>query len=116
MAHRDKERKTINTKTRKEIFKRDKYICGYCGVKKKLDSLAIDHIIPVRYGGFHGAENFVTACRKCNRKKWLYGPKEKGVPKLIWHRGKEVAKTTWLAKGKKFPKRIPKISYKKPKN
>ena len=115
MAHRDKKRKRIDRKTRIEVFKRDKHICGYCKdrKKKKVTSLVVDHIISVRYGGFHGIENFVTACKSCNRKKWLYVPKEKGAPKLLWHCGKTVAKVTWLVKGKKFAKRIPKINYKK---
>ncbi len=115
MAHKDKIRKNIDKKTRIEVFRRDKFICGYCvdGKRKKIISLAVDHIIPVKYGGFHGIENFVTACKSCNRKKWLYAPKEKGAPRLLWHCGKTVAKVTWLAKGKRFPKRFPKISYKK---
>jgi len=115
MAHREKIRKAISKKIRVEVFKRDGYICGYCedGKRKKVTSLAIDHIIPLRYGGFHGVENFITACRKCNRDKWLYAPKEKGAPKLLWHCGKRVAKVTWLAKGKRFPRRIPKIGYKR---
>ena len=115
MAYRDKKRKIIGKKTRVEVFERDKYICGYCEdrKKKKANSLVVDHIIPVRYGGFHGIENFVAACRKCNRRKWLYAPKEKGAPKLLWHCGKAVVKVTWLSKGKRFPRRFPKISYKK---
>ena len=117
MAYRDKTRKTIDKNIRTQVFKRDEYICGYCNdrKRKKVSSLTVDHIIPVRYGGFHGIDNFVTACRKCNRKKWLYAPKEKGAPKLLWYCGKAVAKVTWLSKGKRFPKRIPKISYKKTK-
>lgn len=115
MAHRDKIRKTINRKTRLGVFERDGYICGYCKkrVRKKVSSLVVDHIIPVKYAGFHGIENFVTACKKCNRKKWQYAPKEKGAPKLFWCCGKEVVRVTWLAKAKRFPKRIPKISYKR---
>jgi|GEM_PF-3453705 len=113
MARRDKTRKTIQKSQRAFVFKRDKYICGYCGARKKPSSLAVDHIIPVRYGGYHGIENWVAACRSCNRKKWLYAPREKGTPKLGWYTGRVVAKATWLAKGKKFPARVPKISYKK---
>ena len=113
MAHRDKTRKTIQKKDRISILKRDKYICGYCGKRKKPYNLAVDHIIPVLYGGHHGMENWVAACRSCNRKKWLYGPREKMSPKLGWRNGREVAKCSWMAKGKRFPARIPRISYKK---
>ncbi len=97
------------------ILKRDKYICGYCGKKKKSLNLAIDHIIPVCYGGYHGIENWVSSCRSCNRKKWLYGPNEKTSPRLKWCGGREVAKCSWMAKGKRFPARIPRISYKRTK-
>ena len=51
MAHRDKTRKRIQKKDRVNILKRDKYVCGYCGKKKKPSNLVIDHIIPVLYGG-----------------------------------------------------------------
>jgi len=111
MAKRFKIRKRINEPERSLVFKRDKYICGYCGLRKKRSSLQIDHIIPVIYGGFHGVDNFVTACRSCNRKKWNFAPKEEGSPKLCYFKGRRVAKCTWLAKGKRFPKRIPKISF-----
>ena len=113
MAHRDKTRKRIQKKERVNILKRDKYICGYCGKKKKASNLAIDHIIPVRYGGFHGSENWVSACKSCNRKKWHYGPNEIGSPILKRHSGCKVAKCSWMAKDGRFPVRIPRISYKR---
>ena len=113
MAHKDKKRRTIQKKSRANIFKRDKYLCGYCGKKKKSSNLTVDHIIPVSYGGYHGEENWVTACKICNREKWKYAPNEKTSPRLIWHNGCKVAKCSWMAKSKKFSARIPRISYKK---
>lgn len=115
MAHRDKKRKAISKKIRTIVLKRDGYICGYCkdGKRKKTSSLDADHIIPVKYGVFHGIKNFVTACEKCNRKKWGHMPGEEGAPKLLWHCGKRVAKVTLLVRGKRFTRRFPKISYKK---
>lgn len=113
MAHRNKTRKRIQKKDRINILKRDKYICGYCGNKKKPSNLAIDHIIPVVDGGYHGMENWVTACKVCNKKKGGHGPNEKISTRLIWHSGRKVAKCSWMAKGKRFPARIPKISYKR---
>ena len=38
MAHRDITRKRIQKKERINVLKRDKYICGYCGKKKKSSS------------------------------------------------------------------------------
>lgn len=113
MASRDKTRKTIQEKERAYIFKRDKYICGYCGKKKKSSNLSVDHIIPVKYGGYHGSENWASACRSCNRIKWSFGPNEKMSPRLQWLSGKEVVKCSWMAKNKKFPARIPRVSYKR---
>ena len=113
MAHRDKTRKSIPTKKRLKILKRDRYVCGYCGKRKKPSSLAIDHIIPVRYGGYHGIENWVTSCKSCNRKKWHFSPNEKTSPKLICHCGRRVSKCSWMSKGKRFPARVPRISYKR---
>lgn len=111
MAKRDKIRKRISSTDRQRILKRNRYICGYCGKRKKLSSLEIDHIIPVEKGGYHGVENFVAACKSYNRKKWHFGPKENGAPRLIMHSGRRVAKLTLLAKGKGFSRRSPKISY-----
>ena len=53
--------------TRQNIFKRDNYICQYCGKKSK--SLTIDHVIPKNKGGVDSWENLVSACVKCNLSK-----------------------------------------------
>lgn len=50
-----------------EVFKRDGYVCQYCG--KKGGILECDHKIPFSKGGSDELENLVTACRKCNRRK-----------------------------------------------
>ena len=53
--------------TRQNIFKRDNYICQYCGKTSK--SLTIDHVIPKNKGGVDSWENLVSACVKCNLSK-----------------------------------------------
>jgi 5-methylcytosine-specific restriction endonuclease McrA len=53
--------------TRKEIFRRDTYICQYCGSSAR--ELTVDHIIPKHMGGQHTWTNVVTACAYCNHKK-----------------------------------------------
>ncbi|MEO8065521.1 MAG: HNH endonuclease [Candidatus Doudnabacteria bacterium] len=111
MAFRDKTRKTIQPALRKRVYIRDKYICGYCGVRKKSSSLNVDHIIPVSKGGYDGIENFVTACKNCNHTKFVNAPRVNGAPKLGWHSGRKVAKVTIMSKNRAFLKRIPKISY-----
>ena len=55
----------------KNVMKRDKHICQYCGSTK---DLTIDHVVPKAKGGRNSFENCVTACRPCNHKKgdkWL---------------------------------------------
>lgn len=48
------------------IFRRDKFLCVYCGSDKKL---CLDHIIPQCRGGSHEDDNLVTACDRCNSSK-----------------------------------------------
>ncbi len=49
------------------IFKRDNYICAYCG--KRGGILEIDHIVPISSNGNNNFNNLITSCRKCNRQK-----------------------------------------------
>ena len=66
--------------TRFEIFKRDQYICQYCG--KETRQLTLDHVIPRYRAGQHTWENVVSACMPCNRRKAGRTPQEAGM-KLI---------------------------------
>ena len=52
--------------TRREILKRDRHQCQYCGSKK---NLTIDHVIPRSLGGKHSWDNVVIACQSCNSRK-----------------------------------------------
>jgi 5-methylcytosine-specific restriction endonuclease McrA len=53
--------------TKREVLRRDNYICQYCG--KKTPNLTIDHVFPRRLGGEHSWENLVAACPPCNHRK-----------------------------------------------
>ena len=53
--------------SRKNILKRDNYICQYCNSKSHF--MTIDHIIPKDKGGRDLWENLVAACVPCNTKK-----------------------------------------------
>jgi 5-methylcytosine-specific restriction endonuclease McrA len=59
--------------TKKNVFVRDKYKCGYCGTGKEL---TVDHIIPTSRGGKNNFENCITACKPCNNKKDRRTPSE----------------------------------------
>ena len=53
--------------SKREVLRRDGYICQYCG--KKAVKLTVDHVIPRRLSGKHCWENLVAACPICNRRK-----------------------------------------------
>lgn len=54
---------------RKEIFKRDGYMCHICHSVKKETDLEVDHIVPLWLNGSNKPDNLKTACMKCNRTK-----------------------------------------------
>ena len=59
-------RKGISKKTRFDIFKRDGFICQYCGSHPPSVVLHVDHIVPVFEGGKNNADNLITSCLPCN--------------------------------------------------
>lgn len=69
--------------TKQNIAKRDKFTCGYTGVKLDKENLTIDHIIPVSRGGENTWENLITCDKKLNVWKADRTPKECGL-KLLW--------------------------------
>jgi hypothetical protein len=60
------ERKPISSRTRFDIFARDKFACRYCGRQSDVVTLHVDHVIPVCQGGTNDRENLITACQDCN--------------------------------------------------
>lgn len=62
-------RQSISKKLRFELFKRDNFICQYCGNHPPDIILEIDHIIPVSKGGLTEENNLITSCFNCNRGK-----------------------------------------------
>lgn len=60
------QRKAISTRTRFEVFKRDSFVCQYCGGTPPNVLLHVDHIVAVANGGGNSMDNLVTACQKCN--------------------------------------------------
>lgn len=53
----------------KAIYKRDNYTCLYCGKKKKVEDLSIDHVVPRSRGGPTNFENCISCCTPCNNSK-----------------------------------------------
>lgn len=60
------DRKPISKRVRFEVFKRDKFVCQYCGAHPPKAILHVDHIVAVANGGQNGIDNLVTACDHCN--------------------------------------------------
>lgn len=61
-----KSRKAISKSRRFEVFKRDGFVCQYCGAHPPAAVLHVDHIVPVAEGGGNEESNLVTACSACN--------------------------------------------------
>ena len=55
--------------TNPRLFRRDDYMCLYCGEVLPTGLLTRDHVVPVSAGGLDEWENVVTACRPCNQRK-----------------------------------------------
>ncbi len=70
------ERKPIGKKLRFEVFKRDGFVCQYCGAHPPAAILHVDHIVPVAEGGGNEIENLITSCQPCNLGK---GPRPLNV-------------------------------------
>ena len=80
----------INIRRRREqsgskrlrIYMRDKFRCQYCGDKKGVNELTLDHILPRSRGGDNSPVNVVTACVACNNRKANRTPDEARMPLL----------------------------------
>lgn len=51
---------------RKNVMKRDGFVCAYCG---DTANLTVDHVFPKSKGGKTSWDNLVTACNRCNNLK-----------------------------------------------
>jgi 5-methylcytosine-specific restriction endonuclease McrA len=80
----------INVRRRREqsgmkrlrIYMRDKFRCQYCGDKRSVTHLTLDHIQPRSRGGDNSPLNVVTACMDCNNRKANRTPAEARMPLL----------------------------------
>jgi hypothetical protein len=66
----------------RELFHRDRHVCGYCGGGFASVRLTRDHIVPVSQGGRDSWMNVVTACRTCNQRKSGRTPEQAGMELL----------------------------------
>ncbi len=83
--------------SRRNIYKRDRYTCQYCGQQPGSEELTIDHVLPRSQGGGTTWENCVLACLECNKRKANRTPLQSGMllkklpirpnwkPMYAWH-------------------------------
>lgn len=64
------------------LFRRDRYMCLYCGEQLYSRSLSRDHVQPLSMGGRDCWQNVVTACRACNNRKAGRTPEEANMQLL----------------------------------
>jgi len=65
--------------SRRNLFKRDRFTCQYCGAQPGPEELTIDHVAPRSRGGVSSWENCVLACVACNKRKADRSPAESGL-------------------------------------
>src|SRR5436189_1249555 len=75
-------RREASNLKRLRIYMRDKFRCQYCGDKKGVAELTLDHILPRSRGGDNSPVNVVTACITCNNRKSNRTPEEARMPLL----------------------------------
>ena len=68
------------TFSRRNVFKRDRFTCQYCGTQPGLEELTIDHVIPRAQGGTSTWDNCVLACIDCNARKADRTPEQARMP------------------------------------
>lgn len=64
------------------LFRRDGYLCMYCGQHFRGGELSRDHITPISRGGVDDWNNVVTACKRCNNHKANRSPEQAGMQLL----------------------------------
>jgi hypothetical protein len=64
------------------LFRRDNYLCLYCGQRFPVSALSRDHIRPLSQRGEDMWNNVVTACKRCNNHKAGRTPEQAGIQLL----------------------------------
>jgi len=65
--------------SRRNLYRRDSFMCQYCGLRPGADELTIDHVVPRSRGGRTSWDNCVLACVECNKRKANRPPEEAGM-------------------------------------
>ncbi len=65
--------------SRRNLYRRDRHTCQYCGERHSVDELSIDHVTPRSLGGSSNWTNCVVACVRCNSRKGNRRPEQVGM-------------------------------------
>jgi 5-methylcytosine-specific restriction endonuclease McrA len=76
LTHYDRMPTSVVTFSRRNLFKRDRFTCQYCGAQPGTEELTIDHLVPRSRGGTTSWENCVLACVSCNKRKADRAPEQ----------------------------------------
>jgi 5-methylcytosine-specific restriction endonuclease McrA len=79
LAQFDRLPNTAVTFSRRNVAKRDHYVCQYCGAQPGADSITIDHVLPRSQGGASSWTNCAAACLGCNARKGDRTPEQAGM-------------------------------------
>lgn len=90
-------KRDVSTRTRFEVFKRDKFACQYCGSHPPEVILHVDHIVALANGGDNEIDNLITACQHCNLGKSTIPLNQ--VPKSLADKAAEIAEAEAQIKG-----------------
>ena len=63
------ERKKLTKAERQAVYDKMEGHCAYCGCEISLQTMRVDHIVPLRKGGPDTMDNMWPACRSCNHYK-----------------------------------------------
>lgn len=66
--------------SRRNIFKRDRFTCQYCGKQPGSEELTLDHVVPRSQQGTSSWTNCVLACIDCNARKADRTPEQAKMP------------------------------------
>lgn len=71
-----KVRYIVSGEVQQKVWARDDFTCQFCGRKMGDVQLTVDHWIPLELGGANDTTNYISACRRCNKRKADKHPKE----------------------------------------
>lgn len=67
-----KERVLFDKEKKEKVLHKSKGVCSHCGKKLDLESMTVDHVIPLSKGGTNELKNLVALCENCNQDKSNY--------------------------------------------